>query len=38
MEILDVISDWIDKNGFAPPDYIDYNDLGRKAQRVFDNI
>lgn len=36
--ILDAISDWIAINGFEPPDYYDYNDLGRKAQRVYDRI
>lgn len=37
-DVLHAISDWIDENGFAPPDYCDYNDLGRKAQRVYDRI
>ena len=37
-EILDAIGDYIDDNGFAPPDYYDYNDFGRKAQKVYDRI
>ena len=36
--ILDAIDDCIDENGFAPPDYYDYNDFGRKAQKVYDRI
>lgn len=36
--VLDAVSDWIDDNGFAPPHYYDYNDLGREAQRVHDRI
>lgn len=37
-DVLDAIFDWIADNGFAPPDYYDYNDLGREAQRVYDRI
>lgn len=37
-DVLDVIFDWINENGFAPPDYYDYNDLGREAQKVYDRI
>lgn len=37
-EVLDAIFDWINENGFAPPDYYDYNDLGREAQKVYDRI
>lgn len=36
--VLRAIYDLIDEKGFAPPDYYDYNDFGRKAQRVYDNI
>lgn len=37
-EVLDAVGDWIDENGFAPPDYNDYNDLGREAQKIYDRI
>lgn len=37
-DVLHSVSDWIDTNGFAPPDYYDYNDLGRVAQQVYDRI
>lgn len=37
-DVLDSIADWISINGFAPPHYYDYNDLGREAQRVHDRI
>ncbi len=37
-DVLDAIFDWINENGFAPPDYYDYNDLGREAQKVYDRI
>lgn len=29
---------WINRYGFAPPKYLDYNDLGREAQKVYDDI
>lgn len=35
---LDLLYDWIDENGFAPPHYDEYNDLGRDAQRVYDDL
>ena len=35
---LDLLDDWIDENGFAPPHYDEYNDLGREAQRVYDDL
>ncbi len=35
---LRLLFDWINRNGFAPPDYYDYNDLGREAQRVYDDL
>ena len=28
----------IDEKGFAPPHYYDYNDFGREAQRVYDDL
>lgn len=37
-DVLDAIFDWINENGFAPPDYYDYNDMGREAQKVYDRI
>lgn len=37
-EALAVISDLIDEKGFAPPHFYDYNDFGREAQRVYDDL
>lgn len=37
-DALDIIYDFIDENGFAPPHYEEYNDLGRSAQKVYDDI
>ncbi len=37
-DVLDMIFDWIEDHGFAPPHYDEYNDLGREAQRVYDDI
>ena len=37
-DVLDMIFDWIEDHGFAPPHYDGYNDLGREAQRVYDDI
>ena len=37
-DALDLIYYFIDDYGFAPPDYEDYNEIGRKAQRVYDDI
>lgn len=36
--VLDLLYDFIEENGFAPPHYEDYNDLGREAQKVYDDI
>ena len=33
-----LLFDWIEDHGFAPPHYDEYNDLGREAQRVYDDI
>ena len=33
-----MLYDWIDDHGFSPPHYDEYNDLGREAQRVYDDI
>ena len=37
-DALDAISDLILDEGFAPPHYYDYNDFGREAQRVRDDL
>ena len=37
-EALILLFIWIIDNGFAPPKYWDYNDLGREAQKVYDDI
>lgn len=36
--ILKQLYDLIDEKGFAPPHYHEYNDFGREAQRVYDDI
>ena len=36
--VLDMLFDWIEDHGYAPPHYDEYNDLGREAQRVYDDI
>ena len=35
---LDLLDDWIDENGFAPPHYDEYNDLGEETQCVYDDL
>ncbi len=37
-DALDVLETFIERNGFAPPDYEWYNELGREAQKVYDDI
>ena len=37
-DALDAISYAIDEKGFAPPDFYDYNDFGRKAQSIRDDL
>ena len=37
-EVLMEIDRWLATNGFAPPDYYDYSDEGRKMQNVRDRI
>ena len=37
-QALDLLYDLINAKGFAPPHYEDYNDFGREAQRVYDDI
>ncbi len=36
--VLDLLYDFIDEKGFAPPHYDEYNNLGREAQKVYDDI
>lgn len=36
--VLDILFDFIMENGFAAPDYEDYNETGRKVQRIYDHI
>lgn len=36
--VLDAIDIWYLDNGFEPPEYYDYNDEGRRMQRVRDRI
>ena len=35
---LRLLYDLIDEKGFAPPHYDSYNDFGREAQRVYDDL
>lgn len=35
---LDLLYDLIDEKGFAPPHYDSYDDFGREAQRVYDDL
>ena len=37
-DVLDPLYDLIDAKGFAPPDYEQYNDFGREAQKIYDSI
>ena len=37
-DALDLLYVLIDEKGFAPPHYQDYNDFGREAQRVYDDL
>ena len=37
-DALDPLFDLIEEKGFAPPHYDEYNDFGREAQRVYDDI
>lgn len=37
-EALILLLIWINDNSFDPPKYWDYNDLGREAQKVYDDI
>ena len=37
-EALRLLYDLIDEKGFAPPHYDEYNDFGREAQKVYDDL
>ena len=37
-DALDLLFDLIEEKGYAPPHYYDYNDFGRQAQRVYDDL
>lgn len=37
-EALTLLYDLIDEKGFAPPHYDEYNDFGREAQKVYDDL
>lgn len=37
-EALDMLFDFIAANGFAPPHFDEYNDLGREVQKAYDDI
>lgn len=37
-DILLPLYDLINKKGFAPPHYDDYNAFGREAQKVYDDV
>lgn len=37
-DALDALYELIDKKGFAPPNYEEYNDFGRAAQKVYDDL
>lgn len=37
-DALDLLYDLIDEKGFAPPHYDEYNDFGREAQKVYDDL
>lgn len=37
-DALNLLYELIDQKGFAPPYYDEYNDFGREAQRVYDDL
>ena len=37
-EALELLYNLIEEKGFAPPDYEWYNEFGRKAQEVYDDL
>ncbi len=37
-KIVRALFDLIEEKGYAPPHYDEYNDFGREAQRVYDDV
>lgn len=37
-DALDMLFDLIEEKGYAPPHYDEYNNFGREAQRVYDDV
>ena len=37
-DALKMLYELIDRKGFAPPSYEEYNDFGRTAQKVYDDL
>lgn len=37
-DVLNALFDLIEDKGYAPPNYYDYNDFGREAQKVYDDV
>lgn len=37
-DALDLLYDLIEERGFEPPHYEEYNDFGRLAQKVYDDL
>lgn len=36
--ILERLYNLIDEKGFAPPNFHEYNEFGREAQKIYDDI
>lgn len=37
-DALDLLYDMIEERGFEPPRHTEYNDFGRQAQKVYDDL
>lgn len=37
-DVLNALFELIEDKGYAPPNYYDYNDFGREAQKVYDDV
>lgn len=37
-DALDLLYDLIEERGFEPPRHTEYNDFGREAQKVYDDL
>lgn len=37
-DVLEMLYELIDRKGFEPPRYEEYNDFGREAQKVYDDL